>query len=212
MGRGSAIRVNSVKCFSPSLSLSPPLCGVTRITCFSPNGHFYWQVHYTPYFQIVFPLLMPGRLIARVWLAEKGLRCVRAPDWKTLITVFLRAWLRPLKGKILTFSPLSLLSMGPARQDGPCHQNDSINSSERTHTTPSSLLLCLFKPGPSWESRGHVSDVKSDRWHYHFDYCRKERFHSLLRQVFLVMQKAAISMDKPHFDYRIWLFVGKLKE
>ncbi len=116
--RGSAIRVNSVKCFSPSLSLSPPLCGVTRITCFSPNGHFCWQVHYTPYFQIVFPLLMPGRLIARVWLAEKGPRCVRVPNWKTLITVFLRAWLRPLKGKILTFSPLSLLSTSTVRRDG----------------------------------------------------------------------------------------------
>lgn len=168
-----------------SLSLSPPLCGVTRITCFSPNGHFCWQVHYTPYFQIVFPLLMPGRLIARVWLAEKGPRCVRAPDWKTLITVFLQAWLRPLKGKILTFSPLSFLSTGPARRDGPCHQNDSINSSERTP-----LPTSLFKPCLSRESRGHVSDVKADRWHYHFDYCRKGRFRSLLKQVFLVMQNS----------------------
>lgn len=136
--------------FSLSFSFSPPLCGVTRITCFSPNGHFCWQVHYTPYFQIVFPLLMPGRLIARVWLAEKGPRCVRAPDWKTLITVFLRAWLRPLKGKILTFSPLFLLSMGPARRDGPCHQNDSINSSERPHH-PALLSLFLREPWtPFW--------------------------------------------------------------
>ncbi len=149
--RGSAIRVNSVKCFSPSLSLSPPLCGVTRITCFSPNGHFCWQVHYTPYFQIVFPLLMPGRLIARGWLAEKGPRCVRAPNWKTLITVFLRAWLRPLKGKILTFSPLSLLSTGTVRRDGPCHQNDSINSSERT---PYSLSLSLsLSSNPTFPDR-----------------------------------------------------------
>lgn len=70
------IRVRSVKCNLPLLFSSAshpwytvltPLhipSRVTRITSFSPNGHFGWQVHYTLYFQIVCPLLMPGRLIA----------------------------------------------------------------------------------------------------------------------------------------------------
>lgn len=53
----------------PTVAPSPPPTlhipsGVTRIASFFPNGRFGWQVHYTLYFQIVCPLLMPGRLIA----------------------------------------------------------------------------------------------------------------------------------------------------
>lgn len=84
----SLIRVNFVKCSPPSLRpplphrppthLPPPTLhipsGVTRIASFFPNGRFGWQVHYTLYFQIVCPLLMPGRLIAPAVLGGgKGL-------------------------------------------------------------------------------------------------------------------------------------------
>lgn len=62
---------------------------VARITSFSPNGHFGWQVHYTLYFQIVYPLLMPGRLIALAASPGKGLTSTAGTSWKTVITVFL---------------------------------------------------------------------------------------------------------------------------
>lgn len=84
-------------------------CGVTRITSFSPNGHFAWQVHYT--------FLFPDCLnVANAWQVdclglvgrERAAACARALGWKTLITVFVWAWLRPLKGKILPFWALSL--------------------------------------------------------------------------------------------------------
>lgn len=77
---------------SPSLGATTPLhipSGVTRITSFSPNGHFGWQVHYTLYFQIVYPLLMPGRLIALAASPGKGLTSTPGTSWKTVITVFL---------------------------------------------------------------------------------------------------------------------------
>lgn len=95
------IRVRSVKCNLPLLFSSAshpwytvltPLhipSRVTRITSFSPNGHFGWQVHYTLYFQIVCPLLMPGRLIALAASPRKGLTSAAAARWKTVITVFL---------------------------------------------------------------------------------------------------------------------------
>lgn len=75
-----------------SLGATTPLhipSRVTRITSFSPNGHFGWQVHYTLYFQIVYPLLMPGRLIALAASPGKGLTSTAATRWKTVITVFL---------------------------------------------------------------------------------------------------------------------------
>lgn len=79
----SLIRVNSVKCNPPppSLGAATPLhipSRVTRITSFSPNGHFGWQVHYTLYFQIVYLLLMPGRLIALAASPGKGLTSTAA--------------------------------------------------------------------------------------------------------------------------------------
>lgn len=90
------IRVNSVKCNPPTLAIPPTHpththipSGVTRITSFSPNGHFGWQVHYTLYFQIVCPLLMPGRLIALAASPGKGLTSTAGTSWKTVITVFL---------------------------------------------------------------------------------------------------------------------------
>lgn len=90
----SLIRVNFVKCSPPishpslpaptvAPSAPPPPytspSGVTRIASFFPNGRFGWQVHYTLYFQIVRPLLMPGRLIAPAVLGGgKGLTSAAA--------------------------------------------------------------------------------------------------------------------------------------
>jgi len=47
---------------------------------------------------------MFGRLIALAALTEKGLTNAVGLAEKTVITVFLCGWLRPLKGKILTFT------------------------------------------------------------------------------------------------------------
>lgn len=97
-----AITKNSFTCSFPLHHRL--LSRVTEITSFSWNGHFHWQVHYTLYFQIVFPFWMFGRLIALAALTEKGLTNAVGLAEKTVITVFLCGWLRPLKGKILTFT------------------------------------------------------------------------------------------------------------
>lgn len=82
MRETSLIRVNFVKCSPPTTLPQKPAptvashipSRVTGIAGFFPNGRFGWQVHYTLYFQIVCPLLMPGRLIALAVLGGgKGL-------------------------------------------------------------------------------------------------------------------------------------------
>lgn len=158
-GRGSAIRVNSVKRFwfprlpIPNLSFSlyqcsPSFpCGVTGITSFSPNGHFGWQVHYTFYFQIVLTLLMPGRLIAWAWLAEKGLRHALGP-WTE------RHWLLfssetdwgPWKERFYPSVLYPCLTKGPMHWDGLCHQRDSVNSSEQSLSFPPLFLIPALPP------------------------------------------------------------------
>lgn len=177
-GRGSAIRVNSVKrfCFPrlsiPNLSFSlyqcsPSYpCGVTKITSFSPNGHFGWQVHYTFYFQIVLTLLMPGRLIAWAWLAEKGL-------WHALGPWTERHWLLfssepdwgPWKERFYPSVLYPCLTKGPMHWDGLCHQRDSVNSSEQSlsfpplfpHSCSPSPFFPPLTQNPVWKSRMKTS-------------------------------------------------------
>lgn len=126
-------------------------CGVTRITSFSPNGHFAWQVHYTFYFQIVLTLLMPGRLIAWAWLAEKGLRHALGP-WTE------RHWLLfssepdwgPWKERFYPSVLYPCLTKGPMHWDGLCHQRDSVNSSEQSLSFPPLFLHSWSSPSLSF--------------------------------------------------------------
>lgn len=135
------------------------------------------------YFQIVLTLLMPGRLIAWAWLAEKGLRHALGP-WTE------RHWLLfssepdwgPWKERFYPSVLYPCLTKGPVQWDGLCHQRDSVNSSEPSPSSPplfSSFLVSLpllSSPHskPCLKERDEdIPNGRPDRWHYEFDFLRK---------------------------------------